>query len=115
MGETGRPGRGAAKRPALRFELLRDGDNLTLVVVEGVRKLKTTRYHLEEFPVDFGRGFTLAKWSCDRTGKELDDGAGHQCNVDERECHCSCMGAYPEKRYCRHVTAVRELIERGEL
>ncbi len=67
-----------------------------------------TRYAVEEFPVDAGRGFVLRKAA----------GAGYySCNVvgtDGRADLCGCRG-HEAHGHCKHLAALRDLIANGKL
>lgn len=67
-----------------------------------------TRYAVEEFPADTGRGFVLLKAV----------GAGHyHCHVSPKHPSADICGCRGHERWghCKHLDALRDLIANGKL
>ncbi|MFL5909284.1 MAG: hypothetical protein ACJ768_01755 [Gaiellaceae bacterium] len=77
-----------------------------LIIVEGSGEgVRDTKYHLREIDVDFGRGFTLEKFS-------TDGGDVYSVHLDSTGDSCTCLGhlRWGHKTVCKHIGAVRALI-----
>ncbi len=93
------------RRRAYTFEAL-TADAAPLAGILTLTDSRThTRYAVEEFPADVGRGFVLKKAA----------GAGHySCNVAGENGLCECRGFEAHGR-CKHLDALRDLIACGKL
>jgi hypothetical protein len=93
-------------KPPLSVVLERSaGCRLVLLHLE--RGRESHHYYLSEIPSDWGQAFRLEKFA-------TQGGQSYDVLVDEGYGHCGCMG-YEAHGHCKHVTALRQLVERGEL
>lgn len=108
-------GKPKAKKPAERFVSFRanpDGDYDpiagTMTIAVGT---EATDYVVTEFPTGWiGRGFTLFK-----VGADPKDYSVFVCQRGAEGDSCDCADAIYRGRACKHLGAVRKLIERGVL
>lgn len=71
---------------------------------------RTTPYHVEEYPADFGVAYAVVK--LDDEGEPVER---YDANVDPRHEACSCVCGLLERKRCRHVAAILALRAAGRM
>lgn len=84
-----------------------DGTPVLEIRVERPRSMRSDYYAVARSPSDFGRAARLTKIGSDGSAYGV-------CLEDAGTTHCGCRGHAAYGR-CRHVEALRWLLERGAL
>jgi len=93
------------------------GEPTNGVVAVAVTEGKTTAgYYVQEIAVDFGRGFHVEKFSTD-SGSDASE-RSYDVHLDKAlGDSCTCKGFIYHKhgKPCRHIAAVRTLVQLGKI
>jgi hypothetical protein len=71
---------------------------------------KETRYHVSEYPADFGVAYAVVK--LDDQGEPVER---YDANIAPAHESCSCICGLRERQRCRHVAALLALKAAGRL
>lgn len=94
-------------QPRRSARLENEGGRSYLVLTQGVRVVRQTRYLLSPVGADWGRGFALAKLTPDGTVDKT-----YHVMLDGAASWCDCLG-HLSHAHCKHLSALTALADAG--